>query len=326
MGFVKNGAVIGAGAILLFVGACGTDEGADSSDAAASNPELRSSCSLAVNPAMTLNTQIGAYNMSGDQSKLVVEERYATDEALTYVTAPEVKDLAKRSVSINADFNSAKDDAARNRAAVQQADTLDAILDVCRSSMEEAGTLSVYETYSAGLRKGVSSSPERIGAPASTSATPKTLTPDGSKVTMGDAVNVEFPDTDGKKRAIALTVVRVDKGSDDDIAKLSDDTRKKVGQLVYVRAKAEPAPGTVVPTGFEPTYTLTTSDGSDVNRITVIGDFEPCENKTGRGGAEELCATFVLTSKTAKVTEVTTEKLGYARTGSVSGRFTWKAK
>jgi hypothetical protein len=134
----------------------------------------------------------------------------------------------------------------------------------------------------------VPTSPGTTSSSATSSSTPAQatpasdggLTPTGTKLAVGQTATVMYETKSLSKEGtkLAVTAVSVKAGSIGDLADFNLDAQSKVSDPFYVTVRFENVgPLPMEPGGIFGVITAHNTSGDELNRLSLIGDFAPCQ-------------------------------------------------
>lgn len=128
-------------------------------------------------------------------------------------------------------------------------------------------------------------SPVAESSSASEEAPPATeggLTPTGTTLAVGETATVMYETKSLSKEGtqLAVTVTSVKAGSIDDLADFDLDAQSKVSDPFYVAVSFKNVgPLPMEPGGIFGVISAHNTAGDELNRLSLIGDFEPCDGE-----------------------------------------------
>lgn len=136
---------------------------------------------------------------------------------------------------------------------------------------------------------------------AETPATSGELTKIGSTLKVGETARIAYTDASkpGKKSVIAVTPVKIEKGTLDDFKNIDLDADQKASTPYYATVKVENV-GDGDLSGTEPGSYINGIDdrGQDQNELIFFGDFDRCPEADPKslkpGESYETCLTYLI--------------------------------
>ncbi len=122
--------------------------------------------------------------------------------------------------------------------------------------------------------------PPPPSTPPATGGGDSALTPTGTTLAVGKTATVRYATkTDSKQSTkLAVTAVSVKKGSIDDMKDFDLDAQTKVSEPFYVTMKfRNVGPKPMEPGGIFGLIEVHNTDGDPLNRLSLLGEFTPCE-------------------------------------------------
>ena len=125
--------------------------------------------------------------------------------------------------------------------------------------------------------------------PSTTSAAPVPVgddtgtTPTGTTLTVGQTATVAYQTKDLSKEStkLAVTVASVKKGAISDLRDFNLDAQTKVSQPFYVTVTfRNTGPKEMEPSGIFGLIKAVNPAGDELNRLSLIGEFKPCDGDT----------------------------------------------
>jgi hypothetical protein len=128
-------------------------------------------------------------------------------------------------------------------------------------------------------------SPVAVSSSASEEAPPASeggLTPTGTTLAVGETATVMYETKSLSKEGtqLAVTVTSVKAGSIDDLADFDLDAQSKVSDPFYVAVSFQNVgPLPMEPSGIFGLITAHNTAGDELNRLSLIGEFAPCDGE-----------------------------------------------
>ena len=123
--------------------------------------------------------------------------------------------------------------------------------------------------------------------PSTTTTTPAGddggTTPTGTTLNLGQAATVMYETTDAGKDStkLAVTAVSAKKGAIGDLKNFNLDAQTKVSEPFYITVSfRNVGPNAMEPGGIFGLVKALNTDGDELNRLSLIGDFKPCNGTT----------------------------------------------
>jgi hypothetical protein len=125
-------------------------------------------------------------------------------------------------------------------------------------------------------------------------------TPTGTTLSLGQTAMVMYETTNAgtESTKLAVTAVSAKKGAISDLKNFNLDAQTKVSEPFYITVSFRNAgPKTMEPGGIFGLVKTLNTDGDELNRLSLIGDFKPCHGDTPKtlavGASYTDCEVYV---------------------------------
>ncbi|BDD80259.1 hypothetical protein TPB0596_00220 [Tsukamurella pulmonis] len=335
----RAAAALSAAAVMGVVSACGGGGDDASTMNAAGKYTREQACTVALGQGAAIAGVANAitYNykntsLPGDIGTLQYLDRSDATQAALEKDWVALRDNGAAAQKALSDGNTAEAQRLIDASKAPYDRVIEACADSGSPSIDTARELRAQLDGKAAPSSTTPSAPSIPVVPSSAPAAPFVPTPDGTRLKVGEAAQVEFGAKDKSPRRFRIRVTGVEKAPAEDLKKFRADALKDKGEVHYLRYEIESTDkisGTydakaTAASDLDPRFALATSDGSNALGLTALGSFAPCKNgsELGYAGmARKNCQLYTVKGENSRITEVGLLSLEF--TADSTARFTW---